>query len=94
MIIGLIRAAVLGFIALSVVFVMVSIYSRSVRREWLEKEWDGDPAREGESTAAREAFIQAGMVQYQGGLRRKLILLIYILPTLAFGVIVYIVNSQ
>ena len=46
--IGLVRAAVLGFLALSVVYVLVSIYSRSVRRERLEKSWDSDPAREGQ----------------------------------------------
>ncbi len=92
--IGFIRAAILGLVVLSVVYALVSIYSRSVRRERLEKEWDTDPAREGLSTADRDAYIAAGMTAYQHGLRRKLIVLVYIVPTLAFGVIVYLVNAQ
>lgn len=92
--IGLVRAAVFGFLALSVVYVVVSIYSRSVRRERLEKEWDTDPAREGLTKAERDDYIAAGMAAYQGGLRRKLIGLVYVVPTLAFGVIVYLVNAQ
>jgi Ca2+/Na+ antiporter len=92
--IGLVRAAVFGFLALSVVYVMVSIYSRSVRRERLEKEWDTDPAREGLTKAERDAYIATGMAEYQGGLRRKLIALVYVIPALAFGVIVYVVNAQ
>lgn len=92
--IGLIRAAVFGFVALSVIYAVVSIYSRSVRRERLEKEWDTDPAREGLTVAERDAHIEAGMTVYQNGLRRRLIVLVYIVPALAFAVIVYIVNMQ
>ena len=91
---GLVRAAVLGFLALSVVYVLVSIYSRSVRRESLEKSWDSDPAREGLTMAERDAYIAAGMAEYKHGLRRRLIVLVYIIPAVAFGVIVYIVNAQ
>lgn len=91
---GLIRAAVLGFVALSVIYAVVSIYSRSVRRERLEKEWDTDPAREGLTRDERDAYIEAGMKAYHSGLRRKLIILVYIVPTLAFAVIVYVVNMQ
>ena len=66
--IGLVRAAVLGFLALSVVYVLVSIYSRSVRRERLEKSWDSDPAREGQARTERDAYIEAGMAEYKHGL--------------------------
>ncbi len=92
--IGLVRAAVLGFLALSVVYVLVSIYSRSVRRERLEKSWDSDPAREGQARTERDAYIEAGMAEYKHGLRRRLIVLVFIIPAVAFGVIVYIVNAQ
>lgn len=92
--IGLIRAAVFGFVALSVIYAVVSIYSRSVRRERLEKEWDTDPAREGLSPQERDDYIEAGMKDYQNGLRRKLIVLVYVVPALAFAVIVYVVNAQ
>ncbi len=91
---GLIRAAILGFALLSVVYGVVTIYARSVWREGLEKGWDSDPAREGSRKDERDAFIEAGMEDYRHGLRRKLILLVYIIPAVAFGVIVYIVNAQ
>ncbi|MGQ0611624.1 MAG: hypothetical protein ACT4N9_11045 [Paracoccaceae bacterium] len=92
--IGLIRAAVFGFVGLSVIYAVVSIYSRSVRRERLEKEWDSDPAREGLTKLERDAYIESGMRVYQNGLRRKLIVLVYIVPAVAFAVIVYVVNAQ
>ena len=84
----------MGFLALSVVYVLVSIYSRSVRRERLEKSWDSDPAREGQARTERDAYIEAGMAEYKHGLRRRLIVLVFIIPAVAFGVIVYIVNAQ
>ena len=92
--IALVRAGILGFFVLSIVFLLVQIYSRSVRRERLEKDWDGDPAHEGLTMAERDAYIQVGMAQYQTGLRRKLILLVYVVPMVTFGVIVYLVNAQ
>lgn len=92
--IGLIRAAVLGFIALSVVYVLVSIYSASVRRERLEKEWDGDPQNEGLPKDQRDAYIKAGMDAYRHGLRRKLIILVYVVPAIVFAVTVYIISWQ
>ncbi len=92
--IAILRLAVFGFVVLTLTYVIVSIYSRSVRREKLEKAWDGDPAREGSSPAEREAYIEAGMVAYHQSLRRKLILLVYVIPTLVVGVTVYLVNYQ
>jgi hypothetical protein len=73
--IGFLRAAVLGFIALSAVYILVSLYSQSVRRERLEKQWDSDPAREDLTKAERDTYIKAGMTEYHNGLRRKLIVL-------------------
>ncbi len=92
--IPIIRLALFGIIAMSVVYFLVSVYSRSVRREKLEKEWDGDPAREGAPAGEREAFIEAGMQAYQSGLRRKLIWLVYVIPTVVVLVTVYLVNYQ
>ena len=44
---GWLRLAFLMYVALTIIYFVTGIYSRSVRREKLEKEWDGDPAREG-----------------------------------------------
>ncbi|MES2143672.1 MAG: hypothetical protein V4516_04790 [Pseudomonadota bacterium] len=92
MIFGWIRLLVMALIGLTVVYFLVSIYSRSVRREKLEKEWDTDPAREGAPEADRAAFIEAGMEAYRHGLKRRLLWLIYIIPMIVFVTIIYNVN--
>ncbi len=92
--IAIIRLLVFGFIALSVVYILVSIYSRSVRREKLEKAWDTDPAREGAATADRDAYIKAGMTAYEKGLRKRLIWLVYVIPMAVVMTTVYLVNYQ
>lgn len=92
--IGIIRLLVFGFIALSVVYLLVSIYSRSVRRENLEKAWDTDPAREGAAKDHRDAYIRDGMAAYEKGLRKRLIWLVYIIPMAVVMTTVYLVNYQ
>jgi Ca2+/Na+ antiporter len=92
MIIGWLRLLAVALVGLTIVYVLVSIYSRSVRREKLEKEWDTDPAREGAPAGEREAFIEDGMEHYRHGLKRRLLWLIYIIPMIVFVVIIYVVN--
>lgn len=92
--IGLMRAGLLALVLLSVVYLLVSIYSRSVRRERLEKEWDSDPDNLGAAQDARDAYIEAGMQAYRGSLRRKLIVLVYIIPMAVVLATVYAVNYQ
>jgi hypothetical protein len=89
---GWLRLAFLIYVALTIAYFLTSIYSRSVRRERLEKEWDTDPAREGMPADERAAFIEAGMVQYDKGLKKRLLWLIYIVPTLALLATIYFVN--
>ena len=86
-----VRFGILGFIVLTVIYFLVSIYSRSIRREWLEDEWAAEE-REDSSEVARKAFIEAGMAKYEAGFRKKLILLIYVIPTLLVGILVYVIN--
>lgn len=94
MIFELLRVAVVQFLVLTVVYFIVAAYSRSVRRERLEKSWDSDPAREGAPQQARDTFIAEGMAHYEHGLRRKLIWLVYVVPMIAVALIVYYVNTQ
>ena len=89
---GWLRLAFLMYVALTVIYFVTGIYSRSVRREKLEKEWDTDPAREGVPVAERTAFIEAGMVHYDRGLKKRLLWLIYILPTVGFLLTIYFIN--
>ncbi len=78
---GLIKLVVFGFIGLSVIYFAISVYSRSVRREKLEKWWaEENPGSD--DMAARAAYVERGMAEYNASIRPKLILLVYIIPTL------------
>ena len=92
MIIGWLRLAFFLYVGLTIAYFLTAIYSRSVRREKLEKGWDTDPAREGAPAEERAAFIEAGMVDYETGLKKRLLWLIYIIPTLGFVATIYFVN--
>jgi hypothetical protein len=78
---GLIRLIVFGFIGLSAIYFMVSVYSRSVRREKLENRW-AEAHPDGGDEGERETYINEGMLRYQNGIRPKLILLVYVIPTI------------
>ena len=85
--IGIIRLAVFGFLFLAVIYLLVSVYSRSVRREKLENKWD-DEVKEGD----RDAYIKDGMKDYEGSLRKKLIVLVFIIPIAVVIAMLYITN--
>ena len=77
---GLVRLVFFGFIVLSVIYLAVSWYSRSVRREKLEKQWDAE--NPGGDAAERAAQVEKGVGDYNSSLRAKLILLVYIVPAI------------
>jgi Ca2+/Na+ antiporter len=81
------RLVVIGFLVLSVVYICLSLYSRAVRRDKLEKEWD-EEIQQGD----RETFVEAGLREYDSSLRRKLILGVYIVPMLVISLIIYFTN--
>ncbi len=87
--IAILEALALGFLILTVVYVLVSVYARSVQREKLEKEWDA-----GGIPGERQAFVDAGMARYAHSLRRKLIVLVYVLPALAVAMVIYLINRN
>jgi uncharacterized membrane protein len=89
---GWLRLAFMMYVVLTIIYFFTSLYSRSVRREKLEKEWDTDPAREGSLPDERAAFIEAGMRAYEKGLKRQLLWLIYVIPTIGFAATIYFVN--
>lgn len=89
MIIGWIRLAVVGYVVLTIVYVIMKIYLRSVRREALEKQFDA-----GGIDGDRDRFVEDGMQRYHKGLNNTLLWLIYIIPTAAFAVTVYVLNFQ
>jgi hypothetical protein len=82
-----VRVLFIAFIVLSVIYLSLSLYSRARRRDKLEAEWD-----EGGIGTPRETFVKEGLRAYDGSLRRKLILGVYIVPMALVCLIVYLVN--
>ena len=89
MIFAILRLSVIAFIVMLIVYFILSAWSRSVRRRKLGEEWD-EEVREGD----RDDFIEQGLEDYDGSLRRKLILGVFVVPYLVIGVLVYVVNFQ
>ncbi len=89
---ALIRLVVIGLIGLSVLYVLVSLYSRSVRREKLENLAEEEIAEGTLNPADRVAYIEEGMRSYEHSLRRKLIWGVYIVPICAVAILVYVTN--
>ena len=81
------RLVVFGFLILSVIYLVVSLWSRATRRRKLEQEWEASD-RPGD----KETYVSEGMAQYEQSLRRKLILLIYVVPVVAIAAIIYVTN--
>lgn len=84
---ALARLLVIGFFVLTIIYICLSLYSRSVRRGKLEAEWD-EEVREGD----RDAFVREGLEEYDGSLRRKLILGVYVIPVCLVAFIIYATN--
>ena len=84
---GFVKLVLLGYAALTVIYFSISVYARSVRRENLEEDWDAEnDSRKGED---RDAFIDQGMAEYERSIRRRLIWLVYVLPSVAvIGILV------
>lgn len=90
--IGFLRLGIFGLIALVMLYGLASWYSRSVRREYLEKRADRDIADGTLEPTARTDYIEAGMHAYENSLRKKLLLGIIVVPIMAVGVITYMTN--
>ena len=84
---ALFRLFLIAFAVLSVIYISVSLYSRAKRRDKLEAEWD-----EGGHATPRDRFVQDGLKEYDGSLRRRLILGVYIVPLCLVALIIYLVN--
>ncbi|WBU61757.1 hypothetical protein [Paracoccus albus] len=90
----LLRLVVMLLLIEAIFYLLISIYLRSTKRESLEDEWDRrHPDRAGDSPERRE-FVRRSMVGFQKTLKARLVGLVFILPTIAIGVIAWYVNVQ
>ncbi|MEB8387081.1 hypothetical protein OO012_07575 [Rhodobacteraceae bacterium KMM 6894] len=84
---ALARLILIGGVFLTLLYVALSFWSRSVRAGKLRREWE-DTGRPGD----RDAYVEAGLRDYDGSLRRKLILGVYVIPITVVGVIIFLTN--
>lgn len=78
-----------GFIGLTVLYGLLSVYFRSVHREALENRFDA-----GGEAGLREDFVRQGMVVYDHSLRKRALRLVYIVPVVLVVAIAYVVNHS
>jgi len=83
----MIRVYLVILVVLSVVYISLSLYSRARARARLQAEWD-----EGDVKMPREAYVRHGLEAYDGSLRRKLILGVFVVPLALVSLIIYVVN--
>lgn len=91
MIVAFFRLVVIGFVVMTVFYFLILIYSRSLRREKLEKRWAAEGGAEG-GNGDRDAYVEAGLKEYDASIRPKLVLLVYIVPTVVIAVLFYLIN--
>ena len=87
-----IKLVVFGFIGLTVIYWSVSLFARSVTKERLEKTFDAD--HPDSDRGARDAFVAEGLREYDTSIRPKLIGLVYVVPAVVIGTIIYTINAN
>ena len=85
---GLLRPFLLLVVMVGVAYFLVSIYSRSVRTEKLEKRWTAEQP----PGIDRDAYVKQGLEKYDRSFRRRLIVLILVVPFIAVAGAVYVIN--
>lgn len=84
---GLLRLLLILLVIQTIAYAALSFYSRGIRRRKLESWWD-----EKGKSGNKDAFVERGLHVYDNSFRRKLILGVYIVPWVAIGALIYIVN--
>lgn len=84
---ALARFLVIGFVVCTVLYISLSLYSRAVRKTKL-REWWEEEGRPGDL----DSYVARGLEEYEGSLRRKLILGVYVVPLTLVCVIIYFTN--
>ncbi len=85
-----IKLIAFGLIGLTVIYLSLSVYSASLRRERLEKDYDANPV----PGQTRDAYVATGMAAYRSGLRPKLLVLVYVVPVAVTVAIIYVINTN
>ena len=84
---ALARLLVIGLVVLTILYLCLSLYSRSVRRRKLRVWWE-EEGRPGDL----DIYVRKGLEDYDGSLRRKLIFGVYVIPFGVMCLIIYLTN--
>jgi hypothetical protein len=87
--IALARLFLVLFVGLTVIYVSVSLWSRQVRKGKLRAAWDEGDREYGDD---KDLYVRRGLEDYDDSFRRKLILLVYVVPVAVIAYIIYVVN--
>ena len=89
---ALARLLFMGFIVLTIIYVFLSLYSRAQRRSKLKAQWTREGLDDQDTRGDQDDYVQKGLEEYDDSVRRKLILGVYVIPTLLIAVIIYLTN--
>ena len=84
---GLLRLVVVLLVALTVIYWSLVFYLRAGERDRLEAEWERD-----RPPLPRHTYVEIGLRDYGGSLRRKLLWGVYIVPIALICGLIYVVN--
>ena len=84
---AVLRLFLLVMVVSTIVYISLSLYARARRRERLIRQWAAD-LRVGD----QEAWLREELAKYDGSLRRRLILLVYVVPFVFVGLMIYLQN--
>lgn len=84
---ALARLLIIGFVLCSLLYFALYFYSRARQREKLNADWE-EAGRPGD----REAYVQDGLSEHEGGLKRRLFWGVYVVPFSAIALIIYFTN--
>ena len=84
---ALVRLGIVLLIGLSIVYLCLSLYSRSRRKAKLREEW-----QETDQSGDWYSFKKEGLQKYDRSLRAKLIWGVYVVPIAVVTFLVYVTN--
>lgn len=90
--VAMLRLGLVLLVVLTVLFVVLQLYSRSIRKEKLEKRADREIGEGRLSADERDAYIEQGLVDYGQSIRPKLIFGVYVVPIVVVAILVYVTN--
>ncbi|RBI76102.1 hypothetical protein DQW77_04220 [Roseovarius sp. TE539] len=82
-----VRIVIFGFAFLTAVYVIAFLWSRSVRAGRLRKEW-----RDSGGIGDMETYVRQGLERQDGQVRRRLVVLVYVIPVAVMVAVIYISN--